>query len=108
MELLSRLILRGTYEATVLAGVQHTIQTLERLAEAAVPATSLRRTAIPPIFLTKVGGGVFQNDAAWIAPAIEAAVEQVSGLGVPLDIRLVHFCAVDPYYQNYLSHWNVE
>ncbi|KPI89114.1 hypothetical protein ABL78_1758 [Leptomonas seymouri] len=110
MALLSRIILRGTYEATLLAAVQHTLRSLEQQSEAARTANTrsgagTAQFRLPPIFLTKVGGGVFHNDAAWIAAAIESAVCRVAPLGVPLDIRLVHHRAVEPYYAQYFSSW---
>ncbi|KAG5498219.1 hypothetical protein JIQ42_03023 [Leishmania sp. Namibia] len=105
---LARIILRGTYEATLLAGVQHTIRHLERqasLAGASPPAARL--FSLPPILLTKVGGGVFGNDKEWIASSIASAVHRVAALGVPLDVRLVHFQKVEEYYLDSLPSWPV-
>lgn len=102
VEAMARLVLRGTYEATLLAGVQHTLRSLERRSSASASVT------LPPIFLTKVGGGVFHNDAAWIAAAMEAAVCRVKALGVPLDVRLVHYRAVEPFYAAHFSSWPTE
>nr|AKK31247.1 hypothetical protein [Leishmania panamensis] len=105
---LSRIILRGTYEATLLAGVQHTLRELERqatFADASSPTTPA--FSLPPIFLTKVGGGVFRNDAEWIASGIASAVYRVAALSVPLDVRLVHFRKVDEYYVDYFPSWPV-
>lgn len=120
MAALSRIILRGTYEATLLAGVQHTLRSLSDQptgqqhvpGEAAPPFEPNGDTAdnmtLPPIFLTKVGGGVFNNDAAWIAAAIESAVSSVAALGVPLDVRLVHYRAVEPYYEKRFPTWPLQ
>jgi hypothetical protein len=112
MELLSRIILRGTYEATLLAGVQHTIRSLQQQQQdtsltSGGDGDGAARASItlPPIFLTKVGGGVFNNDAAWIASAIESAVARVGALGVPLDVRLVHHRGVEAYYERRFPTW---
>lgn len=43
------------------------------------------------VFLTSVGGGVFGNDARWIADAIRAAL--VKFRGAPLDVVLVELAA---------------
>lgn len=105
---LSRIILRGTYEATLLVGVQHTLRDLERqasLADTSPPATL--PFSLPPIFLTKVGGGVFSNDREWIASGIASAVHRVAALSVPLNVRLVHFREVDGYYMKYFPSWPV-
>ncbi|CAC9502219.1 hypothetical_protein_-_conserved [Leishmania infantum] len=105
---LSRIILRGTYEATLLVGVQHTLRDLERQASLAVassPATP--PFSLPPIFLTKVGGGVFNNDKEWIASGIASAVHRVAALSVPLNVRLVHFRRMDEYYMRYFPSWPV-
>ncbi|CAG9577150.1 hypothetical protein LMJF_28_0670 [Leishmania major strain Friedlin] len=105
---LSRIILRGTYEATLLAGVQHTLRDLERqasLADASSPATP--PFSLPPIFLANVGGGVFNNDKEWIASGIASAVHRVAALSVPLNVRLVHFCQMDEYYMKYFPSWPV-
>ncbi|KPA85480.1 hypothetical protein ABB37_01771 [Leptomonas pyrrhocoris] len=110
VELLSRIILDGTYEATLLAGVQHTLRSLEQQSKDA-PAMRAGRSestiawTLPPIFLTKVGGGVFNNDGTWIASAITSAVTSVGALGVPLDVRLVHHRAVEPYYAQCFPSW---
>ena len=45
------------------------------------------------LFLTKLGGGVFGNDTAWIRDAMERAFGLAGDWG--LDVRVVHFGAVD-------------
>jgi hypothetical protein len=66
----ARLVLEAAYEATVLAG-----------------ALNARRGGSNQVLLTRLGGGVFGNDAAWIEDAIERALRLAAGLG--LDVRRV-------------------
>lgn len=66
----ARLVLEATYEATLLAA-----------AEQAGEGGS------NTVLLTRVGGGVFGNDPAWIDAAIERALGVVSDAG--LDVRMV-------------------
>ncbi|MEY4749713.1 MAG: hypothetical protein RIQ60_1927 [Pseudomonadota bacterium] len=61
----ARLVLEASYEATLLAGV-----------------LNLRRGASAQVLLTRVGGGVFGNQAAWIDDAIERGLRQVDGEGL--------------------------
>ena len=78
----AQIVLDATYEATLLAGV-----------------IQFHRAKPPPIvFLTKVGGGVFQNKDIWIRQAIERAMKKVDKYGVSLDIRIVHFGSIDQSY----------
>lgn len=71
------LVLEATYEATLLAA-------------------SLRQasTGCGIVFLTRVGGGAFGNDGAWIDQAMVRALRRVQDR--PLDVRLVSFGAVSP------------
>lgn len=79
---LAEIILDATYEATLLAGV-----------------IQYRREKPPPIvFLTQVGGGVFQNRSIWIRRAIGRAIREVEKYGVSLDIRIVHFGEIKRSY----------
>ena len=75
----ARLILEGVYEATLLAA---------RINMADVPGA--------PLFLTKVGGGVFGNDHGWIRDALRRAFDRFADSG--LDVRIVHFGRVDPAF----------
>lgn len=68
----ARLVLEATYEATLLAAVE----------QAAAGGSNI-------VLLTRVGGGVFRNDLAWIDAAVERAVDLVDDAG--LDIRTVRF-----------------
>lgn len=65
----ARLVLEASYEATLRAA--------HRNAAATGNAT---------VFLTRLGGGVFENEAAWIDRAIERASAM---LGAGLDLRMV-------------------
>ncbi len=68
----ARLVLEATYEATLLAAVE----------QAAGGGSNI-------VLLTRVGGGVFRNDLAWIDAAVQRAVGLVEDAG--LDIRMVRF-----------------
>jgi hypothetical protein len=68
----ARLVLEATYEATLLAAVEQVAQGGSNI-----------------VLLTRVGGGVFRNDLAWIDAAVERAVGLVDDAG--LDIRTVRF-----------------
>ncbi|WP_043458893.1 hypothetical protein [Azohydromonas australica] len=61
-EPLGRLVLEAAYEATLLAGV-----------------LNARRGASRRVLLTRLGGGAFGNEAAWIDAAIEGALRCVAG-----------------------------
>ena len=77
----AQLVLDGLYEAT--------------LDVAAILAQS--RTERVRVFLTKVGGGVFENRDEWIMKAINRALEL--NKNQPLDVDLVHYGSIDPTYQ---------
>jgi hypothetical protein len=61
-EPLARLVLEAAYEATLLASV-----------------LNARRGASRRVLLTRLGGGAFGNEAAWITSAIERALACVAG-----------------------------
>lgn len=65
------LVLEGAYEATLLAA-----------------ALTAARTGSRLVFLTRLGGGVFGNDPAWIDAAMARAFDCVRD--VALDVRVVH------------------
>ena len=67
---LARLVLEAAYEATVWAGV-----------------LNARRGASDRVFLTRLGGGAFGNDALWIDAAMQRALDLAAGYG--LDVGLV-------------------
>ncbi len=64
------LVLEGAYEATLWAAV-----------------LNARRSSSRTVFLTRVGGGAFGNDDAWIEGALRRALDRAKHIGV--DVRLV-------------------
>ena len=76
-EAFARLVLEASYEACLLAGLEN----------------ANREGNAGALFLTKLGGGVFGNDTAWIRDAMERAFGLAGDWG--LDVRVVHFGAVD-------------
>jgi hypothetical protein len=74
---ISRLVLDGAYEATLLAA-----------------AANSRRTGNPRVFLTLLGGGVFANDIDWIVHAVLRAQLRTRDLG--LDVCVVCYGRPDP------------
>ena len=73
----AELVLDAAYEATVLASV-----------------LSARRGGSNVVLLTRLGGGAFGNDDAWIDAAMRRALDKVRG--VDLDVRLVSFGSPAP------------
>lgn len=86
-EPLARLVLEATYEATLLAATER--------ANAGGSNT---------VLLTRVGGGVFGNDPAWIDHAIERALGVVEHAG--LDVRIVGHREVSPEIRAIVDRWN--
>lgn len=68
----ARLVLEAAYEATLLAA-----------------AINRQRTGVATVFLTRLGGGAFGNEAGWITAAIRRGLGQVNDAG--LDVRLVSY-----------------
>eukprot|EP01013_Petalomonas_cantuscygni_P025426 TRINITY_DN4737_c0_g1_i1.p1 TRINITY_DN4737_c0_g1~~TRINITY_DN4737_c0_g1_i1.p1 ORF type:complete len:447 (+),score=87.40 TRINITY_DN4737_c0_g1_i1:60-1400(+) len=79
-------VLNGTYEATLLVGL---LQNFRRLKAGKPPL---------PIFLTKVGGGVFANPPEWIMGAIHYARTQVGKFELPMVAAIVHFREIERNY----------
>ena len=73
----AELVLSAAYEATIWAAV-----------------LNLRRGASNIILLTRLGGGVFGNDDAWIDAAIRPALDKVREIN--LDVRLVNYGSPHP------------
>ena len=103
-EPLARLVLKATYEATLLVGVLKTMEYYRRLSlsQSSSPTTT---PPPPPILLTKVGGGVFGNRDSWIIEAIERAMDCVAKYGIDLDIRIVHYGRLDRQYRVLERDW---
>lgn len=83
---LARLVLEAAYEATVLAAVEQA-----------------RAGGSPTVLLTRLGGGAFGNDDAWIDAAIERALGLVADEG--LDLRLVSHGALHPGFARIERVW---
>jgi hypothetical protein len=66
------LVLEAAYEATLWAAALNT-----------------HRTTSNVVYLTRLGGGAFGNETAWIDGAIRRALKIVAGIG--LDVRLVSY-----------------
>ena len=73
----ARLVLNGTYEATLLIASILARQKGERI----------------KVFLTKVGGGVFGNPSEWIESSIRTAIDKFEK--EPIDIYLVHYGSIE-------------
>lgn len=82
----ARLVLEATYEATMLAAAE----------QAAAGGSNT-------VVLTRVGGGVFNNDPGWINAAIERALGVVEHAG--LDVRLLCHRVVSPEAQGIVDSW---
>ena len=69
---------------------------LEAAYESTLWASTLNahRTGSNVVYLTRVGGGAFGNETAWIDGAIRRALKIVAGAG--LDVRLVSHGQPDP------------
>ena len=52
-------------------------------------ALNAHRTSSNLVYLTRVGGGAFGNETAWIDGAIRRALKMFAGAG--LDVRLVSY-----------------
>ena len=92
-EPIARIVLKASYEATMLVGLIKAIEAWKQNKPA------------PPIYLTKVGGGVFRNDNTWIIDAMKRAIHRVgqyqhsfAGDG-ELDVRIVHFRSIENQYR---------
>jgi len=99
-EPIARIVLQASYEATLLVAM---LKSMELAKQKPTTVT---------VLLTKVGGGVFQNDDSWICEAIGRAIHQVNSLvteplGMGLDIRIVHFGGVQEEYR-LLEEWKDE
>lgn len=82
----ARLVLEAAYEATLLAAVEQA-------------GDGGSKT----VLLTRLGGGVFGNDARWITEAIVRALAVIEYAG--LDIRLVSFGDVHPAMRQIADDW---
>jgi hypothetical protein len=81
---IATLILNSIYEATFNVAVLRAHQ------------TKLRQT----LYLTKVGGGVFDNPEGWIIESINRSLKIHTNS--PIDVVLVHHEVEDPNYKQFL------
>jgi len=79
---------------------------LEAAYEATLLAARLNRfeTGCPTVFLTRLGGGVFGNEASWVDNAMARALEWARGSG--LDVRLVSFSRPSSALQRLARQFN--
>jgi hypothetical protein len=87
-EAFARLVLEASYEATLHAGVLN----------AAARGSNV-------VLLTRVGGGAFGNDVAWIQDAMVRALRLAAGSG--LDVRVVSYGAPDEGHQELVDAFRV-
>lgn len=83
----ARLVLEATYESTLLAA-----------------ADQANDGGSSTVLLTRVGGGVFGNDPAWIDDAIERALGVVEYAG--LDVRIVGHRELPPEVAGITDRWD--
>lgn len=82
----ARLVLQAAYETTLLAALQTRLT-----------------GGTATVLLTRLGGGAFGNDAAWIDDAIEQALLRTEGAG--LDVRLVSYGPTHPAFAAMERAW---
>jgi len=85
-EAFARLILEAAYEATMLAAIE----------QATAGGSNI-------VLLTRLGGGAFGNDDAWIDGAIVRSLEIVEHAG--LDVRLVSYGRIEASMQAIADNW---
>ena len=83
---IARVVLDGAYEGTLLAAAHDRDL----------------GTGSGRVWLTFLGGGVFQNPKSWIRAAIQRALVRADGLG--LQINLAHFRQIDNSYTDLNDH----
>jgi hypothetical protein len=87
-EAFARLVLEGAYEATLLAATEQAL-------------TGGSRT----VLLTRLGGGAFGNDDAWIDDAMMRALRVVEH--ADLDIRIVSYGSLNPSVRAIADQWDL-
>lgn len=83
---LARLVLEANYEATLWAAV---INALKATSASTQPVTPLSHRH--DVFLTLLGGGVFQNDPQWICDAIGRALAVMKKHNAPINVHISHY-----------------
>lgn len=82
----ARLVLEASYEATLLAAAERAAGGQSRV-----------------VLLTRLGGGAFGNDDAWITDAVTRALGIVENAG--LDVRMVSYGSMNPETARIARHW---
>jgi hypothetical protein len=82
-QLACRCCLKGTYEATLWAGVINAAR------------HSKHGVGASDVFLTAVGGGVFHNPTEWIDAAIVRAVSLARAAGATINVHICHHRRLD-------------
>ena len=91
----AKIILEATYEAAICAGILNAM----KHSDTTFPSSNI-------IYLTLVGGGVFENELSWICSAIDRAMTRYSSWG--LDIVIVSYSpSVDPLIVNLARKWAI-
>lgn len=105
-EPIAKIALKGAYEATFYAYIIHACRILKR-----------KNSELRPLFLTKLGGGVFSNPTPWICDAMMYSEAKVNELfaelaakagadgaqkSFPYPIYLTHFRDIENGYEKYI------
>jgi hypothetical protein len=90
-ERFARLVLEGSYEATMLVGLLNNASRLQN------------HLPVRPVLLTCLGGGVFQNEESWIQGAMKYSKTSVGRFGLPLECLVVHHGAVENSYKSFVA-----
>jgi len=85
-EAFARLVLEGAYEATLLAATEQALS-----------------GGCSTVLLTRLGGGAFGNDDAWIDAAMMRAVRVVEY--ADLDVRIVSYGPLNPSVRAIVDQW---
>ncbi|MFK7786729.1 MAG: hypothetical protein AB8B56_16540 [Crocinitomicaceae bacterium] len=83
----ARLILEGTYEATLYAAL-----------------LNYEKTGNPTVYLTLVGGGAFGNDRTWIFESMKRAIDIFKR--VPLKLKIVSYGGSNESVRNFVNSLN--
>ena len=81
------MVLNATYEATFWAAWEQ-----------------YQRTGVGQLFLTLVGGGVFQNPLPWVVAAIERSLKRFAE--APLEVHIVSYGQSQPLVRALVDRWN--
>lgn len=91
---LARLVLEANYEATMWAGVLNALKTTQPIPEVNV-RNDKPACFKSDVFITLLGGGVFQNDMCWICDAIGRALAVMKLHNSPIHVHISHYRSLD-------------